>query len=49
MMKGTKKQKEKEVNEVVPEEKKSKIRLYWEKRERLGAKGTIVNMRAILK
>ena len=26
--------KEKEVNEVIPQEKKSKIRLYWDERER---------------
>ena len=31
------------------EVKKSKIRLYWEERERLGAKGEIINMRAVLR
>jgi hypothetical protein len=49
-MKKTGKIKEKEVNEAVPEEKKSKIRLYWEDRERRGVpKGIIHNMRAVLK
>ena len=46
----TKKQsKEKEVNTLDTEVKKSKITLYWEDRERRGAIGTIVNMRAVLK
>jgi len=48
-MKRTDDKKEKGANEIVPEEKKSKVRLYWEKRERLGAKGEIINMRAVLK
>jgi len=49
-MKGTKNKREKEVNEVVPEGKKSKILLFWEERERQGFKeGTILNMRAVLK
>jgi hypothetical protein len=49
-MKGAKKQKDTEVNEIVPEEKKSKIRLYWEDRDRRGiGKGKILNMRAVLK
>ena len=49
-MKRTKKETEKEVNEIVPEEKKSKITLYWEDRDRRGVgKGKILNMRAILK
>jgi len=49
-MKKTKKQKETEENEVVPEEKKSKIRLYWEDRDRRGIpEGQILNMRAVLK
>ena len=48
-MARTKKEKEKEVAEVVPQEKKSKITLYWEDRERRGAKGQIINMRAVLK
>jgi len=49
-MKKTKKQTENVENEVVPEEKKSKIRLYWEKRDRLGIPdGEILNMRAVLK
>jgi len=50
IMKRTKSKADKEENEVVPEVKKSKIRLYWENRERRGIpKGTIVNMRAVLK
>jgi len=49
-MKKTKKQKETVENEVVPEEKKSKIRLYWEDRDRRGVpEGQILNMRAVLK
>ena len=48
-MEQIKKETNKEGNGVVPEMKKSKITLYWEKRERLGAKGKINNMRAILK
>ena len=49
-MKKTKKQTENVENEVVPEEKKSKIRLYWEERQRLGIpKGKILNMRMVLK
>jgi len=49
-MKRTKNKTEKVENEVVPEVKKSKIALYWEDRERRGVpKGTIVNMRAVLK
>jgi len=49
-MKKTKKQTEKEENEVVPEEKKSKFRLYWEEGERLGIPpAKILNMRAVLK
>jgi hypothetical protein len=46
-MKKTRKIKEKEVNEAVPEEKKSKIRLYWESMN--GEKGIIVNMRQVMK
>jgi hypothetical protein len=34
------------VKEVVPEVRKSKIALFWEKKPN---KGTIVNMRAVLK
>jgi len=45
-MKRTKKETEKEENEIVPEEKKSKIRLYWDKKPN---EGIIVNMRAVLK
>ena len=45
-MKRKKKETDKEVNEVVPEEKKSRITLYWEKKTN---EGTIVNMRAVLK
>ncbi|MCL2737997.1 MAG: hypothetical protein FWE30_00950 [Bacteroidales bacterium] len=49
-MKKTKRQTDKVENEVVPEEKKSKIRLYWEECERLGIpKGKILNMRMVLK
>ena len=49
-MKGTKKKTKKDVNEVVLEEKKSKITLYWEDRERRGVgEGEIRNMRAVLK
>jgi hypothetical protein len=49
-MKQAKKQTGKEVKETVPKEKKSKIALYWEKREKLGIPpGTIHNMRAVLK
>ena len=49
-MKKTKKQTENVENEVVPEEKKSKFRLYWEEGERLGIPpGKILNMRAVLK
>ena len=49
-MKKTKKQTENVENEVVPEEKKSKIRLYWEDRDRRGVpEGQILNMRAVLK
>ena len=47
MMKKTKKSKDNEVKEPIPEEKKSKIALYWESRN--GIKGTIVNMRQVLK
>jgi len=48
-MKKTKKQKETVENEVVPEEKKSKIRLYWEDRDRRGIpEGQILN-RAVLR
>ena len=48
-MKRTKSKKEQEENEVVPEEKKSKFTLYWEKRERLGIPpGKIIN-RAVLR
>ncbi|MCL2739497.1 MAG: hypothetical protein FWE30_08650 [Bacteroidales bacterium] len=48
-MKKTKKQTEKEENEVVLEEKKSKIRLYWEDRQRRGVPpGQILN-RAVLR
>jgi len=50
IMKRTKDKTEKEENEVVPEERKSKIRLYWENRERIGyPPGKVANMRAILK
>ncbi|MCL2727983.1 MAG: hypothetical protein FWD56_06335 [Bacteroidales bacterium] len=46
----TKSKTEKEENEVVPEERKSKITLYWEKRDRLGyPPGEIINRRAVLK
>ena len=47
----TKKQsKEKEVNTLDTEVKKSKIALYWEDRERRGIpEGIIHNMRAVLK
>jgi len=49
-MKRTKNKTEKEENEVVPEERKSKIRLYWENRDRIGYPPyEVVNMRAILK
>ena len=49
-MKRTNNKKEKEVNETVPQEKKSKIALYWEDRKKRGVpKGVIVNMRAVLK
>jgi len=49
-MKKTKKSKDKAVTEPVPEEKKSKITLYWEDQERRGIPpGIIHNMRAILK
>ncbi|MCL2728383.1 MAG: hypothetical protein FWD56_08385 [Bacteroidales bacterium] len=49
-MKRTKNKTEQEENEVVPEERKSKITLYWEKRRRLGIPpGEILNMRAVLK
>jgi len=41
------KQTKKETNEVIPDERKSKITLYWESRN--GTKGTIVNMRQVLK
>jgi hypothetical protein len=48
-MKKVKKQTGKEVKEPVPEEKKSKITLYWEDRERRGVpKGVIIN-RAVLR
>jgi len=46
-MKRTKKEKEKEANEIVPQEKKSKIRLYWESRN--GTRGEILNMRLVMK
>jgi len=50
IMKRTKNKKEQEEHEVVPEEKKSKIRLYWENRDRIGyPPGRVANMRAILK
>jgi len=45
-MKGTKKKREKEENEIVPKEKKSKIALYWEQKPN---EGVIVNMRAVLR
>jgi hypothetical protein len=45
-MKRTKQKREIEVNEAVPDEKKSKIALYWEKKPN---EGTIVNMRAVLR
>jgi len=45
-MKRTKKEKEKEVNEIVPLEKKSKIALFWEQNP---SEGKIINMRAVLK
>ena len=45
-MKRTKKEKEKEVNEIVPQEKKSKIALFWEQNP---SEGKIINMRAVLK
>ena len=45
-MKRTKNKTEKEENEIVPEERKSKIALYWEKKPN---EGTIVNMRAVLR
>jgi len=49
-MKRTKDKTEKEENEVVPEERKSKFTLYLEERERLGIPLVkIVNMRAVLK
>jgi len=49
-MKKTKKQKETEENEVVPEEKKSKIRLYWEDRVRRGIpEGEMLSMGEVLK
>jgi hypothetical protein len=49
-MKRTKNKADKEGNEIVPEEKKSKITLYWEDRRRRGIPpGEILNMRAILK
>ena len=51
-MKQTKKKTEKQTAEIVEtgEVKKSKIRLYWEDRERRGIPpGIIHNMRAVLK
>ena len=45
-MKKTKKSNDKEVKETVPEVKKSKIALFWEKKPH---KGEIINMRAVLK
>jgi hypothetical protein len=49
-MKPSEKNTDVQANAVfAPEERKSKITLYWEKRERLGAKGEIVNMRSVLK
>ena len=45
-MKRTKNKTGKEGNEIVPQEKKSKIALYWEKKP---SEGTIINMRAVLK
>jgi len=49
-MKRTKDKTEKEENEVVPEERKSKFTLYWERRRQLGIpSGVVVNMRAVLK
>jgi len=49
-MKRTKDKTEKEENAVVPEERKSKITLFWEKRDRLGfPPGEIINRRAALK
>jgi len=45
-MKRTKNKTEKVENNVVPEVKKSKIALYWEKKPN---RGVIVNMRAVLK
>ena len=49
-MKRTEQTREKEENEVVPEKRKSKIRMYWEERERLGIPpGKILDMRAVLK
>ena len=49
-MKRTKKiTTDKETKVADAEVKKSKIALYWEDRERRGAIGTIVNMRAVLK
>jgi len=48
-MRKAKKQTEKEENKVVPEERKSKIRLYWDDRERRGVpEGQILN-RAVLR
>ena len=48
-MKRTKNKADKEGNEIVPQEKKSKIRLYWEERARLGARCEYINWRAVLK
>jgi len=45
-MKRTKNEKEKEANEIVPQEKKSKIRLFWEQKP---TEGKILNMRLVLK
>jgi len=46
-MEKTKKKREQEEHEVVPEKKKSKITLYWESRN--GTRGEILNMRQVLK
>jgi hypothetical protein len=45
-MKRTKNETAQEGNKAVPERKKSKIALYWEKKPN---EGIIVNMRAVLK
>jgi hypothetical protein len=48
-MKQTKKQTDREIKETVLEEKKSKIRLYWEDLERRGIPKGVIHNKAVLR